>query len=230
MDIAIPILIVNFKTYAEATGLNALNLSSAIKRASEEIEANVAIAPQFADIYRVSSETNLPVLAQHVDAIGFGSHTGHILPESVKEAGAIGSLVNHSERKLKISEIAKIVNKLRELDMISVVCADDVEVARAVAALNPDFVAVEPPELIGTGIPVSKAKPEVVRNTVEEVKKINPEVKVLCGAGITNRDDVVKALELGTDGVLLASGLVKAKDPYSKAKELLEGLKEVCKR
>ncbi len=230
MGVDIPILIVNFKTYAEATGANALNLALAIKKASDEVKANVAIAPQFVDIYKLAKEVDLSILAQHVDAISFGSHTGHILPESVKEAGAIGSLVNHSERKLKISEIAKIVERLKELNMISVVCADNVEVARAVAALDPDFVAVEPPELIGTGIPVSKAKPEVVRNTVEEVRKINPEVKVLCGAGITNKDDVVKALELGADGVLLASGLVKAKDPYVKAKELLEGLKEGCKK
>jgi len=91
----------------------------------------------------------------------------------------------------------------------------------AAAALNPDFVAVEPPELIGSGIPVSKAEPEVVENSVKAAKNINREVKVLCGAGITTHEDYVKALELGAEGVLLASGVVKAKDQKRALEELV---------
>jgi triosephosphate isomerase len=38
-------------------------------------------------------------------------------------------------------------------------------------------------------------------------------VRVLAGAGISTGDCVKKAIELGADGVLLASGVVKAKNP-----------------
>ena len=115
----------------------------------------------------------------------------------------------------------------RELDLITVVCTNNTSVSAAAAALKPDMIAVEPPELIGTGIPVSKAKPEVVTSTVEAVKKINPDVTVLCGAGITNGDDVAAALKLGTEGVLVASGIVKAKDPRKVMEEFAEAAKKV---
>jgi triosephosphate isomerase len=86
------------------------------------------------------------------------------------------------------------------------------------------MLAVEPPELIGTGVPVSKAKPEVVSGTVELVKEINSDMVVLCGAGITRGEDVAAALRLGTEGVLVASGVVKAKDPYRVLLEFAEAL------
>ena len=84
---------------------------------------------------------------------------------------------------------------------------------------KPDYVAIEPPELIGSGIPVSKADPGIVRNSVAAVT--DPNVKVLCGAGISKGEDVKAALELGTVGVLLASGVVKAKDPKAALRDLV---------
>ncbi|MCK4474776.1 triose-phosphate isomerase, partial [Candidatus Bathyarchaeota archaeon] len=152
--------------------------------------------------------------AQHIDPVQPGSHTGHVLAESVKEAGAIGTLINHSERQLKLSDIDRVIKKTRESGLLSVVCANNPSISAAVATLKPDIIAVEPPELIGTGISVSKAKPKVVTDTVRLVREVNPKVTILCGAGITSGEDVAAALRLGTRGVLVASGIVKAKDPY----------------
>jgi len=135
--------------------------------------------------------------------------------------------VNHSEHRLRLADIGMVLERLRENDLISLLCTDTVETTKAGAALSPDMLAIEPPELIGTGIPVSKAKPEVVRGAVQAVQKINPKVHVLCGAGISTGDDVARAIELGTEGVLLASAYVKAKDPkmvlIDMAKEALKG-------
>ncbi len=155
-----------------------------------------------------------------------GSFTGHVLPEAVKEAGAVGTLINHSERRLRLADIDAAVTRAREVGLLSLVCTNNPAVSAAATALKPDMIAVEPPELIGTGIPVSKAKPEVVRGTVDLVKRINPDVIILCGAGITTGEDVTAALRLGTEGVLVASGIVKAQNPY---KVLLEFAKEIKK-
>lgn len=176
------------------------------------------------DINRIANEVDIPVFAQHVDPINYGSHTGHILPQAIKEAGAIGTIINHSERRLKLTDINTAIRMASEAGLTSIVCADTPEVSAAVAALNPDVIAVEPPELIGTGIPVSKAKPEVVTNSIKLIRKVNPTVIILCGAGITKGADVKAALKLGTEGILIASGVVKAKDQYTALLDLAEAM------
>jgi len=225
-----PMIIVNFKTYSEATGRKAVELAKKAEEASGEMEVYVGVAPQFADIRAVAGAVDIPVFAQHTDPIKPGNYTGHVLAESVKEAGAIGTLINHSERQLKLSDINEIITITREYDLISLVCANNPNISAAAAALKPDIVAIEPPELIGTGIPVSKAKPEVVIGTIRLVRKVNPAVTILCGAGITNAEDVTAALKLGTQGVLVASGIVKAKDPYTVLHEFAEATKQWASR
>lgn len=225
----VPIIIVNYKTYSEATGNKAVKLSKIADEVSIESGVNIGVAPQFADIASIVDTVSIPVFAQHIDPIVPGSHTGHVLLESVKEVGAVGTLINHSERRLKLFEIDAIVNRTREYDLISVVCTNNAEVSAAVAALKPDMIAVEPPELIGTGMSVSKVKPEVVSGTVELVKNINPVVVTLCGAGITTSEDVVAAIKLGTKGVLVASGIVKAKDPQKILMEFSEAINRSLK-
>jgi len=220
-----PLIIVNFKAYTEATGRKSVELAKKAEKVSDETGVSVGVAPQFADIASVAKAVEIPVFAQHIDPIKPGSFTGHVLAGSVKEAGAVGTLINHSERQLKLSDINEIVAITRENNLRSLVCANNPNVSAAVVALKPDIIAVEPPELIGTGIPVSKAKPEVVTGTVRLVRAINPRVTILCGAGITRGEDVAAALKLGTQGVLVASGIVKAKDPYTVLREFAEATK-----
>jgi len=207
-----PLILVNFKTYLEGTGSKALRLAKIGEQVSSETGVSIAVAPQLTDIRTIADQVEIPVYAQHVDAVDAGAYTGHVLAEAVKEAGAFGTLINHSERRLKLSEIDEVVRKTRSVGLLSVVCTNTAAVSAASAALAPDMVAIEPPELIGTGIAVSKARPEIVTDTVSLIKRIAPKVVVLCGAGITIGEDVKAALRLGTEGVLLASGVVKAKD------------------
>jgi len=219
-----PIILINFKTYMEATGKKALELAKSAEKVSLETEVCMGVAPQFTDIAIIAKAVSLPVFAQHIDSIAPGNFTGHVLPESVKEAGATGTLINHSERRLKLADIDVTITRAREASLISVVCTNNANVSAATASLKPNMIAVEPPELIGTGIPVSKAKPEVVTKTVELVKRINPKVVILCGAGISRGEDVTAALRLGTEGVLVASGIVKAKDPSKVLMEFAEAI------
>ena len=216
-----PIIAINFKTYAQATGERALKVAKAAEEVYKETGVTIVVAPQLADLYRIAQEVEIPVFAQHIDPIKPGSHTGHVLPEAVKEAGAVGTLLNHSENRMILADLEAAIRRAEEVGLMTMVCSNNPAVSAAVAALTPNYVAVEPPELIGTGVPVSKAKPEVITNTVELVKKVNPGVKVLTGAGISTGEDVKKALELGTVGVLLASGVTKAKDPEKAIRDLV---------
>jgi len=216
-----PVIAINFKTYIEATGERALKIAKAAEEVYKETGVTIVVASQLADLYRIAQEVEIPVFAQHIDPIKPGSHTGHVLPEAVKEAGAVGTLLNHSENRMILADLEAAIRRAEEVGLMTMVCSNNPKVSAAVAALSPDYVAVEPPELIGTGIPVSKAKPEVITNTVNLVKKISPKVKVLTGAGISTGEDVKKALELGTVGVLLASGVTKAKDPEKAIRDLV---------
>jgi triosephosphate isomerase len=220
-----PMIIVNFKTYLEATGQKSVDLAKKAEKVSFETKVSVGVTPQFADIAAVTEAVTIPVLAQHVDPIKPGGYTGHVLAESVKEAGAIGTLINHSERQLRLSDIDQIIKIARENSLVSVVCANNPAASAAVATLEPDIIAIEPPELIGSGISVSKAQPEVITGTIERVRKVNTHVAILCGAGISRGEDVAAALKLGTQGVLVASGIVKAKDPYAVLREFADATK-----
>lgn len=216
-----PTIIVNYKTYGASIGEDGLELTRMIEKESEE---NWAVCPQAPDIRMNAENSNIPVLAQHVDAIEPGSHTGHDLLETMVDAGAQGVLINHSEKRLKLSDIEKIVDRCEEEDLTTIICANNPEVASSAAALKPDFVAYEPPQLIGGDISVSTAKPEVVREAVKKVKAVDEDVEVLCGAGVKDGEDVEAALSLGTKGVLLASGLVKADDKKKVIKDLEDGI------
>jgi triosephosphate isomerase len=217
-----PIVVINFKTFYEATGRRAVELAKKAEKVSDEMHISVGVAPQFADIATVAEAVQIPVFAQHVDPIRPDNCTGHVLAESVREAGAVGTLINHSERQLRLSDIDRVIRITQEVGLISVACANSPSISAAVATLKPDILAIEPPELIGTGIPVSKAKPEVVTDTIKLVRKVNPKVTILCGAGISRGEDVAAALKLGVQGVLVASGIVKAKDPYTVLREFAQ--------
>jgi triosephosphate isomerase len=208
-----PFLLINFKTYLEATGKRAVDLSKKIEAVGRNSGVKVGVAPQFCDIESVAAGVDIPVFAQHIDSVTPGANTGHVLAESVKAAGAEGTLVNHSERPLQLIDIDRSVQLAKQIGLRSVVCAGTARLAAAVALSEPDMVAIEPPELIGTGRAVSKENPEIVIESVRRIRGVNPSVSILCGAGISTGDDVYAALKLGTDGVLVASGVVKAPKP-----------------
>ncbi len=220
-----PLILVNLKTYREGMGENAVGLAKIAEQVHLKTGTSIALAPQLADSKIVIEASETPIFAQHIDPVGMGQFTGHILPESVAEAGCVGTLINHSERQIPLEVINLTVKRAREVDLTSVVCVDTVEKGRQVAAFAPDAIAIEPPELIGSGISVSKAKPEVISGAVSAIKHVNPKIRVLCGAGVTNGDDVAAAQKLGAEGILVASGIVKAKDPQTALLDLARSLR-----
>lgn len=202
--------IINFKNYEEISGTNSLRLARVASKIAKKYKIKIAICPPQ---HLMSDVAKLPVMvfAQHLDASKVGSTTGHVVPELVKKSKIRGSLINHSEHRLPSKDIEELVSRLKALDMISVVCVKDVIEADKYAKLNPDYIAIEPPELIGTGKAVSKERPQVITNSVKAVEKANNSTQLLCGAGIVTGDDVSRALELGAKGILVASGIVRAK-------------------
>ena len=214
-------ILLNFKTYDEGTGENAVKLAKACREVAESAGIEISIAPQIPDIYRVAQAVGVPIYAQHVDGAGPGSHTGKIYVKAIKEAGAVGSLINHSECRMTLADIESAVAALKKNKMTSVICTNNVATTAVATALNPTYVAIEPPELIGSGIPVSKADPDIIADSVDIASRINPNVKVLCGAGISQGEDLKAAVELGAKGVLLASGIVKAADPKAALYDLV---------
>ena len=199
----------------------------AVARAAATVDAassaRVAIAPQAATLAPVA-DTGVETWAQHVDSIEPGSNTGAILPESVASAGATGTILNHSERRLTVADIDGAIEAARRAGLETVVCANTPDQIAAVASLGPDAVAVEPPALIGSGTPVSRADPEIVEDAVAAAARVDESISVLCGAGISTGEDVIAARDLGADGVLLASGVAKADDPEAALDGLVEPL------
>jgi triosephosphate isomerase len=216
----LPIIIINFKTYEEATGDRALRLARICRSVAMKYGKRIIISPQFTDIYRISMESSpyTPVFAQHIDD-GIGKFTGSISPLAVREAGAVGTLLNHSERRLPIEEVGKRIRAAKAHGLMSLCFADSIEESLKIAAFEPEMIAYEPPELVGTGISVSTAKPSQI---TDFVSRVTPRVRRLVGAGISNAGDVKKSLELGADGWGVSSAFTKAKDPERILTDLVE--------
>ncbi len=220
-----PAIVVNFKTYPEASGREAVELARLCEQVARETGSSFVVAPPLPDLALVAASVDIPVYAQHADDVRAGNTTGHAALENLKASGAVGTLLNHSERRIKVAEIHDLIGRARSLHMATIVCTNNPGVSLACAAMGPDAVAVEPPELIGGDVSVTTANPGIVSDTVRAIRSVRPEVAVLCGAGVKGQADVRKAVELGSDGVLLASGVVKAKDRRAVLMDLAAGLR-----
>mgnify|MGYP000568991263 FL=1 len=215
-------MVVNLKTYESAHGASAEALAEAM--AGVHTDARLVAAVSAFDLSAVvAAAPNLEVWCQHLDPIGFGSFTGWLHPATAVERGASGTLINHAEHKVSIEHVAMLLDQVPEGFTVCA-CAADIEEARALSALQPDYVAVEPPELIGGDVSVTSADPEIVRATAAAVREISEQVGILCGAGVKSGADVAAAIELGTTGVLLASGVTQAEDPAAVVSDLVSAL------
>ena len=216
------LFLINFKLYSEAIGENGKKIAEHAKRIASKLGLNIVIAPAFADIRLLAG--TIPVVAQHIDSVEPGAQTGHITAESVKAAGAIGTMINHSERKLGFAEIEKCLARAKKNDLMTICCADSPEDAASLVKLNPDYVLIEPPELIGSANSISKTKPDVISRTVELVRSVNSNVGVICGAGVSTGEDARIAKQLGTIGVAAASAIIKSKTPEKVIEDIAYGL------
>lgn len=215
----LPRFIINYKAYSQAVGEKGVSISKAASRVSKELGVSIAVAPMLTDI-RINASI-VEVMSQHLDDVESGSHTGHITAEAVKDAGAKGVLLNHSERRIGMDKIEKASAIAKKFGLYVVSCAENAEEASLISKLGVDAVALEPRELIGSGRAVSKEKPEEIKRAVESVDK-----PLYVGAGITSYEDVKASLELGAYGILVASAIVKAENPEEKIREMAKAFVE----
>ncbi len=216
--------IINLKNYNEIAGSKATRITKLAQKISRRHKIKIAIAPPQHAISELVNHS-IPILAQHVDNAKVGSTTGFVIPEILKKSGVKGSLINHSEHRISARDIILLVKRLKKLGMVSVVCVKNIKEAAKYAKLNPTYIAIEPPELIGTGRAISTERPQLITNAVLAVKKANNSTKLLCGAGIVSGKDVSKAIQLGAKGILVASGIVKAKNWNSIITEFTKAIK-----
>jgi len=217
---------INFKTYPAGSGERALGLIKILEEVEKETKINIIPVVQVADIKEAVVVSKLDIWTQHVDSIELGAHTGAILPEAVVEDGAIGTFLNHSERKFQsFEELKKANERAKEVGLKTLIFADGIEELEKVLELKPDYVSYEPPELVGSSDKsVSTAHPDVVKKAVELARSKNS--PLIVGAGIHSKNDVRISLELGADGFAVASDILKAKDPKKELLELTEGFRE----
>lgn len=215
------LFIINYKNYEEISGNNAARLAIIADKIAKKYKVKIAIAPPH---HLLSIQYSGPILSQHVDNAKIGSTTGFVIPELLKKSNISGSLINHSEHRIPNKDIIQLVSRLQKLKMISVVCVKNVAEAAKYAKLNPTYIAIEPPELIGSGKAVSTEKPELITKAVQAVSAAKNSTKLLCGAGIVSGQDVKKAMKLGSKGILVASGIVKAKNWNDIVEEFAKGM------
>jgi triosephosphate isomerase len=215
-------LIINFKNYEEVSADKAIKLAESARHVAEKLRIEIVVAPPQPVLALIAKSVQIPVICQHVDTEKMGPSTGFVVPEMAKSYGAVGSLINHSEHRIDMSSIRSLVERMRKIGMASIVCAQEPHEVVEISTFHPDFIAIEPPELIGSGRAVSKENPAIITKSVQGAGSRS---SVICGAGITDKDDVAKAMELGSQGILVASGIVKADSWERKITELASGMK-----
>jgi len=214
-------IFVNFKTFKEGTGEAAVKLAKICQEVGKKTSIKIIPLVQAVDIFRLAQQ-GFEVWAQHLDDINFGPNTGQILPQAILAAGARGTILNHSENKLPPQVIGSIVSRCQRLGLKTLVCAESIEEGKEITELNPDFLAYEPPEFIGSRTTsVSTSKPEVIKSFIKEIKKI----PIFVGAGVHSQEDVKIALKLGAKGILVATDIVLAKNPKKELLDLVGGFK-----
>ena len=168
-----PIIVINFKTYKQ--GKEVVKLAKKI----EELDKKIIIGVQALDILKVVKAVKNPVYVQHVDYQEIGRNTGYVLPEAVKVNGAKGVFLNHSEHRLKLDVIKKTVKRCKALKLKTAIFAKDLKQAQKIKKLKPDYLIIEPPELVAGKISVSKAKPKLIEEIGKKLK-----YDFIVGAGI----------------------------------------------
>ena len=203
--------IINCKNYEEIAGEKIIKLAKIAEKISKKYKIKIAIAPPH-HLIPLITKFGIIVLAQHLDDKKVGSTTGFMIPEIIKKSKIDGSIINHSEHRITENEIKNLVKRLKKLKLKTIVCVKNVSEAKKYAKINPTFIAIEPPELIGTGRAISTEKPQLITNSINAVQSAKNSTKLLCGAGIVSAEDVSRAVELGSKGILVASGIIKAKN------------------
>lgn len=218
-----PFFVVNPKSYIY--GKDALTLALEADKLANEFSLDIFFTSQYVDIPVISSKTtDIIVTAQHMDPLKPGRGMGYVVPEAIKEAGAQAVFLNHAEHPVEISKLVETIKRAKEIGLYTIVCADSVDEAKAIATLNPDILLCEPTKLIGTGVTSDK---QYLNETTQIIKSISSDILVMQAAGISNGEDVYKTLIEGADGTGCTSGIVCAPDPIQMLKEMVQAVVKV---
>ena len=217
-------LIINFKNYREILGIRSIELAAEAEKVSRGKNLEIVVCPPSPVLHSVARAVDIAVFSQKLEEGDEGKSTGALISESSLEAGCRGALLTHSESRIALETIGRLVARARSLKLTSCVCAETAPEVASIARFSPDLIAIEPAELIGTGISVSKARPELITESVSQARKVGFSGRILCGAGIVTAEDCAMAKKLGTQGVLVASSVVKAQNWGKKMEELAEAL------
>lgn len=215
-----PFFVINPKAYLY--GKDTLDLALAADKLAKEYDVDIFFTAQLVDVPKLVELTeNLIITAQHMDGLNVGAGMGHVLPDALVNAGVKASFLNHAEHPMTLNQLVKAMKKTEELGILSIVCADSVNEAKAVAMLKPDIIVCEPTELIGTG---KTSDEKYMSSTNESIKAISPNTLVLQAAGISSGKNVYDAIICGADGTGGTSGIVCAPDPIKRVEEMIESL------
>lgn len=219
------LFIINLKNYMEIAGDKAIEFTNVAERVSNDLDINILISPPQPMLGLITKNTKLNTISQHVDINNPGASTGYFIPEIIKSIGSMGSLINHSEHPVKLNFIESTVKRLSDLKLLSFVCVKNLADLTKVIQFKPNYIAIEPPNLIGTQKSISTEKPDLISKAKKILLEKQKNTKLICGAGISKKEDVQIALDLGADGILVASSITKAKDWYQKIYELSLGFR-----
>lgn len=215
-----PFLVVNPKSYLY--GKESLALAKEADQVAKDTGLPIIFTCPYADVRLIRENTDkIIVCVQSMDPLTPGRGMGHVLPESLKEAGADAVFLNHAENPKTLSDLYKCILRAAKLNMISIVCADSIAEARAVACMNPDIVLAEPTDLIGTG---HVADDSYTIETIQEVRKVNPDVQIMVASGVSTADDCYNVIRLGADGTGGTSGILNASSPAGRIREMAEAI------
>ena len=207
-------------------GQKVLDLARHAEAISQKYQVPIIFTPQSVDLYRVAQACpRLLVFAQHMDALPVGRGVGSVLPEAVKDAGAAGVLLNHAEKPLSLDVIDATIRRADEVGLATLVCAGSMKEVKAVAAMTPNIVLAEAPELIGTGVRGDDDQ-KAIGLINEAVRQINPAVHVLHGAGITDEKDVYTIIASGAEATGSTSGIIKAQNPFDMLERMIKAVRE----
>lgn len=218
-------IFLNFKTYESGTGEKAILVAKIAEEVSKESGIKIIPVVQTADIKEIVSSTQIEIWAQKVDPVTYGAHTGSVLPESVFEDGAIGTVLNHSENRFNDFEILSLAHKrAKEVGLKTLIFTKDLEELQKVSELKPDFISYEPPSLIGSkDVSVATSEPEIISKAVIISKNFG--IPLIVGAGVHSKSDVKKCIELGVTGIAVASDVMLSDNPKEELLDLVEGFK-----
>lgn len=216
-----PVFEIGLKGYC--WGADAVRLAVEADRLARSLGVSIVFNPQTVDIHAVAVATSrILVFAQHMDPVAPGRGVGSVLAEALLDAGAVGTLLNHSEKPMPLGALAKAVERAREVGLFTLVFADTPAEAAALAHLGPDIVLAEPPDLIATGVSAGNVMADFVAETLAAVKAVDPEILVMSGAGVNGPEDVERMIRLGLDGTGASSGILRAADPGAAMQAMLE--------